>query len=682
MLAILVTALALLSADADDIKPIPRRLPPEGMAIPPSIEKELREAAEALRKRFEKAQSRPEPTAAWKKQSRQDAGDILIFAKAVEFALRHREFYSEKDFSTARLLLAEGQRRCDALANGERPWLTQKGRVIRGYLSVIDDSPQPVGFEIPEDVEIPPAQYQLNAPAVGEKAPPLYVWLHGRGDKQTDLHFIHERMTKAGQIQPKGAMVVHPFGRHCLGFKSAGEADVFEACGLAKSYGIDPRKMVLIGFSMGGAGAWHLGAHYPFHWAAIAPGAGFAETQRYQKLDPAKVPWYERTLWGQYDAPAYARNLLNRPLIAYSGEIDPQKQAADVMAEAIFAQGGELKHLIGPGMPHKYHPDSLKEILAFTAAACERAPPAKPEAVHFQTRTLRYTGSRGVVIQELEEHWHDSRIDAKLDEQGTLDIATQNVRSVFIGPPFFQVGRTCVIDDQMLTLAPTDGEHSPFLVRRDGKWQFRNTEDFFRYAKAPGCQGPIDDAFSRGPFLVVRPTGKCRSPAVQKWVDFELAHFLDRWRATFRGEARVKNDVDLKREDFAPGQHLILWGDDRSNQLIAKLNGHLPIRWEGNDVIVGPRKFDASGHIPLFVCGSPPEVVDLLSQKRLNQQYIVFNSGPTFREAHDATNSQQNPKLPDWAIVDLSQPPDDKSPGKIVAADFFDEEWKLKPLKD
>ena len=58
--------------------------------------------------------------------------------------------------------------------------------------------------------------------------------------------------------------------------------------------------------------------------------------------------------------------------------------------------------------------------------------------------------------------------------------------------------------------------------------------------------------------------------------------------------------------------------------------------------------------------------------------YIVLNSGLTFREGHDRTNSQQNPKLPDWAIIDITQPPDAFSPGRIHDAGFFDEEWKLK----
>ena len=48
-------------------------------------------------------------------------------------------------------------------------------------------------------------------------------------------------------------------------------------------YPIDPDRIVLYGFSMGGAGAWSIGSHYPDLWAAVQPGAGFAET--YQLCD-------------------------------------------------------------------------------------------------------------------------------------------------------------------------------------------------------------------------------------------------------------------------------------------------------------------------------------------------------------------------------------------------------------
>src|SRR5690606_15225159 len=155
-------------------------------------------------------------------------------------------------------------------------------------------------------------------------------------------------------------------------------------------YPIDPRRIVLWGFSMGGAGAWHLGAHYPDAWCAVSPGAGFAETARYQNLDPQSVPTYERKLWGLYDAPNYVRNLFNVPVIAYSGELDKQIQAARVMEEAYSAEGKELTHLIGPGMGHKYHPETLKEIADRIAKLVARGRDPRPDAIALQTRTLRY----------------------------------------------------------------------------------------------------------------------------------------------------------------------------------------------------------------------------------------------------------------------------------------------------
>jgi hypothetical protein len=60
------------------------------------------------------------------------------------------------------------------------------------------------------------------------------------------------------------------------------------------------------------------------------------------------------------------------------------------------------------------------------------------------------------------------------------------------------------------------------------------------------------------------------------------------------------------------------------------------------------------------------------------ERYVLINSGPTFREGHDRTNSLQNPKLPDWAVIDIRTPPSDTAPGRITDAGFFDEFWRRK----
>ena len=164
------------------------------------------------------------------------------------------------------------------MSKGELPWTKARGLVVRGFRSRIDDSVQPYGLEIPAGLE-------LNRPV------PLYVWLHGRGDKATDLHFIEQRMNKPGKFTFEDGIALHPFGRQCIGYKSAGETDVLEAIEAVKrAYRINEDRIALMGFSMGGAGAWHLGARYADKWTVVHAGAGFAETARYNRLAKEHYP--------------------------------------------------------------------------------------------------------------------------------------------------------------------------------------------------------------------------------------------------------------------------------------------------------------------------------------------------------------------------------------------------------
>jgi hypothetical protein len=246
LLALFVFTL-FVSWSAAEIPPVRRILPPPA----PEISVAERAALEA-------ELSAVSQTFAGLPKRRENA-NAEVFIKAVRYAVELGEFYKPGDTARARDLLAEARRRMDALRRGEFPWLKAKGLVVRGYYSPIDGSPQPFGLEIPDD-----------APAA--KAP-AWIWLRGRADTGTDLHFITERMKKKGQFSPPGCVVVHPFGRHCTGYKNAGEQDVLDVAALLGREGlIDPQRLALAGFSMGGAGAWLLGAHYPDHRAVVHTG--------------------------------------------------------------------------------------------------------------------------------------------------------------------------------------------------------------------------------------------------------------------------------------------------------------------------------------------------------------------------------------------------------------------------
>ena len=82
---------------------------------------------------------------------------------------------------------------------------------------------------------------------------------------------------------------------------------------------------------------------------------------------------------------------------------------------------------------------------------------------------------------------------------------------------------------------------------------------------------------------------------------------------------------------------------------------------------MSPAPVPARTHAPILIYPNP------LNPKR----YVILNSGFTFREYDYLNNARQVPKLPDWAVVDLSVKPNSRWPGKIVDAGFFDESWQL-----
>ncbi len=94
-------------------------------------------------------------------------------------------------------------------------------------------------------------------------------------------------------------------------------------------------------------------------------------------------------------------NLYNTATIAYNGEIDPQKQAADKMESAMAEEGLRLIRIVGPQTAHKYHPDSKIEIARMLDAIAERGRDPYPREIKFTTWTLAYNRMKWVTIDAL-----------------------------------------------------------------------------------------------------------------------------------------------------------------------------------------------------------------------------------------------------------------------------------------
>jgi hypothetical protein len=178
-------------------------------------------------------------------------------------------------------------------------------------------------------------------------------------------------------------------------------------------------------------------------------------------------------------------------------------------------------------------------------------------------------------------------------------------------------------------------------------------------------QGPIDDAFLDR-FIFVSPTGTPLSDSVGRWAAAEEERAIAEWRRQFRGDAIVRHDREITDAEIA-SSNLILWGDPSSNSVLARIADRLPVKWSADGITASGNRYPAATHAPILIYPNP------LNPNR----YVVLNSGFTFREADYGTNSRQTPKLPDYAVVDTTTPPDRRFAGKIVLAGFFNEDWTM-----
>jgi pimeloyl-ACP methyl ester carboxylesterase len=557
--------------------------------------------------------------------------DAAIYSKAAAFLLQHPE--EVVNAAMIRDTLAEldtGIARAKELADGRAPWSDSKGRIARAYRSKVDGSLQPYGLIIPDGYSGKPIR--------------LDVWLHGMNRSENEVSFIKKHQGNGPVPAEQQYIQLDVFGRNNVAYRWAGETDVFEALrSVEERYHIDPKRVMLRGFSMGGAGVWHLGLQHPDEWAAFEAGAGFTETKVYAKKKD--LPPYQDAALHYYDAVDYGLNGTDVPFVGYGGEIDPQLQASKNVKEALLKEGVNLENLralflVGPGTAHKWEPETHQVSEKFIDEVAARGQTV-PDHIRFVTYTTRFNRCFWVTVEELGEQYRRAEVDAKR-EGGVTTVTTKNVARIQVEGP-----GTLSLDGQHLARTGT-------YEKSGGKWVVAGAAEGLR--KRHGLQGPVDDAFVDS-FLCVRPTGHGT-----KATEYGLAT-LDRFRKDFekwlRGDPRVKDDRDVTAADIA-NNNLILFGDPWSNSVIAKVVGKLPVKWTKSEVTLGGRTMDAAAYAPVMVYPNP-----------LNpSKYVVINSGHTFSESDwSGTNANLYPHLGDYALVGMSD-------GAVALSGYFDERWK------
>ena len=603
--------------------------------------------------------------------------DVEVYAKAGRFLLEFPQtFFTQDGIRQAIAVLDQGLGRARQLQKGSADWATAKGRKIHAYRSALDGSVQPYGLTVPESYD-------------GTKPTRLYVWLHGRDQTLTESSFIYKfpnaNKSLTYSTADLGQITLDCYGRWNNANHWAGEVDIFEAIAdVSRRYKIDPKRIILRGFSLGGAGAWHIALQYPDRWAAAEIGAG-TYPRRSQMLGFPPYQAGPLRIWE--NILDWSLNAFNLPLAGHDGDSDTQtavipqepgkpsrgqlesslRVRAQLEKEGLASEGEENNwrvkgtrdiFLISEKTGHGVSPLVRQRLDAFLKEHGDRGV-VSPDEVRFVTYTTRYPRAHWVSLDGLAQHYERAEVQARRDAaRQRYEITTRNVTHLELRE--MEKMQELKIDGQTLRAKAAP---QLLLYRTGGKWRIGDPKGL---RKRHGQQGPIDDAFLE-PFLLVRPTGTPWNAAAHEQALRMLARFDRVYARYYRSHPRIKDDQDVTAEDFAK-YHVALFGDPGSNRWIAKLEGKLPIAWSRNSISVGTQTYSAEGHLPALIYPNP-----LGPNPLAPKRYVVINSGLTIdeREYH---GDYSMPKLGDLAILKVQ--PGSETP-EIAFATLFDERWRL-----
>lgn len=597
--------------------------------------------------------------------------DVEVFYKAVIWQLRHQEFYHDEKASKTLAVLDRGLLRASQLLRGDSPWLENTGfTVARGYRSQVDGSIQPYAVTFPADyLKNPNKKWRLD------------VVLHGRNPGLTEVAFLAGSITDKPVEKDLNHVRIDIYGRGNNAYRWAGETDVYEAVDnffameqrLKRGQLIDPNRLVLRGFSMGGAGTWHLGLHRPDRWCVIGPGAGFTTTHGYVKDLAEKLPDYQEACLHIYDAVDYAENASMVGVVAYSGEKDEQKAAADHIEKRTRQLGIPITHLVAPGEKHNQPAEWVKKQEQEFLRFLDKGRPGDPREVRFTTFTLRYPTCEWVELIALEKHYARAEIIARYNDDFEYDVKTNNITALRFRMPKTATSEpvTVKIDKDILKVRPSGSpltELNLYLEKSNGVWAAVLPEKLLTQRlrhpfKSSGLQGPIDDAFS-GSFLCVRGSGEPWNPAIDAYSRSSLENFRKLWSKYLRGDLPIKDSEDVTPEDIT-SKHLILFGDPGSNPLIRQALSSLPLRWTKKSITWGEKDYSAGEHLPVLIYPSPFN----------SEHYMVLNSGLTFTaKDFEGTNALLFPRLGDYALLKIGGNKE-TTEATVINAGIFKDDW-------
>jgi predicted peptidase len=165
------------------------------------------------------------------------------------------------------------------LLDTKNPFAGVKGDLRKAYRSPVDQTLQPYRLFVPSTYD-------------GEKPAGLVVALHGMGGDENSIFDQYAAGRMKAEAEKRGLFVVCPKGRGPASmYRGTAEQDVLDVLAeVRRDYQIDPKRIYLMGHSMGAYGAWSIAMNHPGLFAALGPISGGGNPAGLEKIKT--IPHY------------------------------------------------------------------------------------------------------------------------------------------------------------------------------------------------------------------------------------------------------------------------------------------------------------------------------------------------------------------------------------------------------
>lgn len=578
--------------------------------------------------------------------------------------------FIEKHVARAEEILAAAKR-------GEDPYKERTGVVYRAYRSKVDGRLQSYMLYVPPS-------YLKN-----DKLP-VVIMSHGRnrspelglrtliGQAPDDKMTLQWAARNWPHFPDQKAILVSVYGFDEGAAHPLGEQDVLDVIAeLEREYRVDPLKISLTGFSLGGTVAFFIPMHYPDVFSATSPFCGYPNLLGFENVRGVKrAPWEDAMLAKRYIV-NYAENGTYVPVHVVHGGLDGPERSQifvdryrDVGNTALMDVQEDLNHDV---WDYGYKDGRMVHWLS------RKARPESPKRVRFVTGEYRYDRSYWIRVVAMHDSTQAQRatIDAKLDEkERKIAIKTENVdafdidRKALLPTAIFQEAVTLDIDGQEIAL--TAGDSALHLVRGDGSktasWALAAAAPTREGMKRNGVSGPLADVL-RHAIVVVYGTRDPAHANVNRMVAETLAANGGgpdvEWMVTSRFP--VMSDVDATDAAIAD-KSVILIGSPDDNALTARWASKLPVKFSNGGIEIRKARHTGKGVGVSFIAPRPDDA----------DEYVVVHAG---LDVDGTLAARSLPRfVPDFVVYDARVEVQrgsllfDQRP--FIDGGFFDEHWE------